>query len=325
MASLDAAESPAPPRGEVRFVEASALSQLRGAAQAASLLFAEIPALGPSARGQLAEFLEAAVEEVLVRRGGAPPGVGVASDWSASLADQLYRASRLGLRGLVLTVGPLQGAAGPGGVLDPDDSAALRFWARASRESPVIVLIDQRNRALSGHGPPTPIEQLLGAPPAEATEAESSSLEGGEAERTHPHPGVGPALAAERAKEESSAWVDSGEWRRFAEELHAARGPKPLAVVERMFTTRYAALAEAEMRGCTDAFARQVRADWAANFARSYGEAFAALRVTGKRPSETDDSEGIVDLELDGVNFDGTVISRGSASVILPRRSAEQR
>lgn len=43
-------------------------------------------------------------------------------------------------------------------------------------------------------------------------------------------------------------------------------------------------------------------------------------RVVGKEPSESGDGEGIVNLELEAVNFDGERISHGTASVALPRR-----
>src|SRR5207237_1226643 len=84
-----------------------------------------------------------------------------------------------------------------------------------------------------------------------------------------------PALADDAAGEAPASWEPEPiDGQRFAEELHAARGPKPLGVVERLFLTRYVPLAEAEMHGQLDAFGRQVRAEWAANFSRSYGEAF---------------------------------------------------
>ncbi|HXK18446.1 MAG TPA: hypothetical protein VNG33_11620, partial [Polyangiaceae bacterium] len=75
------------------------------------------------------------------------------------------------------------------------------------------------------------------------------------------------------------------DWRTWAEELTTARGPKPLSVIERMFVSAYVPLADAVARGIGDASARQVLATWAMSFEQSYREAFAALRVRGKRPS----------------------------------------
>ncbi|MET0593984.1 MAG: hypothetical protein ABW133_14885 [Polyangiaceae bacterium] len=74
------------------------------------------------------------------------------------------------------------------------------------------------------------------------------------------------------------------DWRGFANDLALARGPKPLTFVERLFMTRYMPLLEAIARGEADDTARRTAEQWADDFARSYTEGFAALRVTGKRP-----------------------------------------
>jgi hypothetical protein len=75
------------------------------------------------------------------------------------------------------------------------------------------------------------------------------------------------------------------DWRGWVQELSAARGPKPLSVIERMFVSAYVPLADAVARGIGDASARQALSTWATAFEQSYREAFAALRVRGKRPS----------------------------------------
>ncbi len=75
------------------------------------------------------------------------------------------------------------------------------------------------------------------------------------------------------------------EWRAWAKELSAATGPKPLAVVERMFVTAYTRLCEAVRRGVADDSAQEVLDAWRESFAQSYSEAFDALRVRGKRPT----------------------------------------
>jgi hypothetical protein len=75
------------------------------------------------------------------------------------------------------------------------------------------------------------------------------------------------------------------DWRTWADELSTARGPKPLSVIERMFVSSYVPLADAVARGIGDASAQQVLNTWATSFEQSYREAFAALRVRGKRPS----------------------------------------
>jgi hypothetical protein len=78
--------------------------------------------------------------------------------------------------------------------------------------------------------------------------------------------------------------VDAAEWRTHAVELDKARGPKPVAVIERLFGLRYGPLVGAVARGEADAAVRGVVDAWRTAFEHSYREAFAALRVTGKRP-----------------------------------------
>jgi hypothetical protein len=75
------------------------------------------------------------------------------------------------------------------------------------------------------------------------------------------------------------------EWRTWLHDLEAARGPKPLAVVERMFVTSYVPLCDAVLRGIAAPEAKRTLDTWSASFEQSYKEAFDALRVRGKRPT----------------------------------------
>ncbi len=75
------------------------------------------------------------------------------------------------------------------------------------------------------------------------------------------------------------------EWRAWQTNLEGARGPRPLAAVERMFVTDYTRLREACRRGIADDGARAAADEWQASFAQSYHDAFDALRVRGKRPN----------------------------------------
>lgn len=75
------------------------------------------------------------------------------------------------------------------------------------------------------------------------------------------------------------------EWRTWMADLSAARGAKPLAVIERMFVSSYVPLADAVLRGIADSEAEALLARWSQSFARSYEEAFDALRVRTKRPT----------------------------------------
>ena len=75
------------------------------------------------------------------------------------------------------------------------------------------------------------------------------------------------------------------DWRTWMHDLEAARGPKPLGVVERMFVTSYVPLCDALARGIAAPEAKKTLDTWSASFEQSYKEAFDALRVRGKRPT----------------------------------------
>lgn len=75
------------------------------------------------------------------------------------------------------------------------------------------------------------------------------------------------------------------EWRNWLAEIERARGPKPLGAVERMFVSAYVPLRDAYLRGITPPEVGAVLEGWAASFAKSYTDAFDALRVRGKRPT----------------------------------------
>lgn len=238
--------------GELRFIEAKSLPQLRGAAAAAAMIYVEIPQPSLSFRGQLGDLIEAMVEEELTRV-GVPCTTNIPSPFPAMISDQLARIHAVGMRGLVLALESLAEIAGVSRILDPDDSSTLRYWASATRSLPITLLLDQRDLGLAGHTDPQRLDTLLGWTPSKRPRPEKT--------------------------------IEQSETQRIAEELHAARGPKPLGVIERLFLTRYVPLAEAELQGKLEPFARQVLTEWIANFSRSYTEAFQALKVTGKRPA----------------------------------------
>ncbi len=75
------------------------------------------------------------------------------------------------------------------------------------------------------------------------------------------------------------------DWQSWVRALEAARGPKPLAVVERLFASAYVPLADAVACGIADESATAVLESWATSFEKSYSEAFDALRLRGKRPT----------------------------------------
>ena len=75
--------------------------------------------------------------------------------------------------------------------------------------------------------------------------------------------------------------------------MDSARGPRPLSVVERLFTSAYVPLRNTLARGQGDERAAEVADTWAESFERSYTEAYDALRLRGKRPTMVLDTPDI--------------------------------
>jgi len=464
--------------GEARFVVPGVLNELFAAAELDSLLPVHVEAPGPGQRGRLGVLVEAAIERSLARRGACPPGVAAATDLALSLADQLYRARLIEMRGIALGLATLGGIADVEHTLDAEDSAVLRYLLTAAALHPLRIYLSSADRSLRVFTVPVALQELMpGASPtplvcletaqpplvapavarsasamepsatppevisselsATTPEVISSQLSAAPPEvisselsaappevisselSAAPHvvaprddvsaaPPIAPPHGEERALESSAAAVpdvpeavSSGaaaesaemlaaltpppssvsgislvppdvaafaratsesvgappldrprtplkraahreldpvikrtatsqpeptrppepaerqpppqvdvapqpatmaspqepfergplygsaaqDFRTWMEELSAARGPKPLSVIERMFVSAYVPLADAVARGIADVSARAVLATWATAFEQSYREAFAALRVRGKRPS----------------------------------------
>ena len=73
-------------------------------------------------------------------------------------------------------------------------------------------------------------------------------------------------------------------WRDWMRMLDQARGPRPLGAVEQLYVNAYVPLYDAAARGITGPEAFEVLQIWSTSFAKSYSEAFDALRLRGKRP-----------------------------------------
>jgi hypothetical protein len=85
----------------------------------------------------------------------------------------------------------------------------------------------------------------------------------------------------------------SATYRSFAMDLDAAKGPKPVAVVEKLFAQRYVPLLAAAHRGELDGAALGVAEQWRASFAESYENAYPSMRATGKRPTMVMDAPDV--------------------------------
>jgi hypothetical protein len=74
---------------------------------------------------------------------------------------------------------------------------------------------------------------------------------------------------------ETFAWI---------RELEATRGPKPLSAIERLFHSAYLPLQRAVNLGEAPENASAMLEEWSTSFAKSYKEAFEALKLRGRRP-----------------------------------------
>lgn len=107
------------------------------------------------------------------------------------------------------------------------------------------------------------------------------------AEKTEPAPHEAATSAADTHDADMSheRFMHAATYRAYAVELDAARGPRPVAAIEKLFIDRYLPLLGAVARGEADQGVRGVVEAWRQSFAQSYTEAFSTLRVTGKRPT----------------------------------------
>jgi len=284
--------APTPPRGEVRFLDADARVRLRGAVEAAGWLLVTTEALGPGAGGLLDKIVEEEIEQALMRRGAPGPGTSTNSTFSDMLSDQLLRARSAGAQGIALALGPLGALASPCGALDPDDSLALRTLAATCRDRPFALWLSSDDDELLAYGPPSRLSELL---EAERRPSPQPSPAGRERE---PEPRADHATPLDEDEPEpepepKSETVSPVPWRLFMREIDEAQGPKPLAAVERLFVERYVPLSTAVVRGEAEARARMSLQRFAKSFEKSYREAFAASKVTRKRPPMVLDAPSI--------------------------------
>jgi len=147
---------------------------------------------------------------------------------------------------------------------------------------------------------------------------------------------------AEPAKAERHDTVDAETVRRLegcARELEVASGPKPLTVVERLFTTAYVPLRAALDRGAELPALRETTDEWARSFEKSYTESFDALRVRTKRPAMVVDVPDIALrvarlhgaratqlLLVDGMRYDlGNTVNERLAAIVGRRAACAER
>jgi hypothetical protein len=264
--------------GEVRFLRREEAIRLRGALEAARLLVVTIPDLGPGARGRLAEVLDDAIEGALRSRGGAPPGIGATCDRDAALSDQLYRARKVGREGLAIELGSMGGIVDPRRTLDPDDAELLRFLVEATRERPVVLLLDGADTEIRAHGAPKALPEALAI--AAPTKVIATPRE------VPPSPRVYVSVAPA----EAPPIALGGAVARLTEVSRTT----PLGALERAFVEGYAPLRAALLAGALPetgrggliglAEARTLCTSFSTTFARAYAEALPTFAITGRHP-----------------------------------------
>jgi len=295
----------APPPGEFRFVTRDEAVRLRGALESARLLFIALPEVGPGSRGRLGEVIDDAIEQALRDRGGAMPGIGASSDRDAALSDQLYRIRKIGRVGMAIDIGPLGALVDACGALDPEDAASLRFLAEATRDRPMVLLLDTRNTEVRAYGPPQPLAETLGttAPrvssPASTEAVTPTPVSSARpivrrpppmrvVENPNPTPPPAPRLYV--SIEPAAETHNAEELTRAIERLNEVTRTTPLSALERAFTEGYVPLRAALLderlgvAGIGRAEARTLCTQFASTFARAYAEALPTFGVTGRHP-----------------------------------------
>jgi hypothetical protein len=259
-------------RGEVRFIDADARVRLRSAVEAAGWMLVTTDAFGPGACGLLDKIVEEEIEQALKRRGAPAPGTAASSSFEEMLNDQLFRARSAGVNGITLALGSLSGLVTSAGALDPDDSSTLRLLSSACKGHPFALWLASSDDHVQAYSAPVPLKDLLAG--ARIAVAAAPTPRAAEPE------GLPLAEDHERFSDETSPV----RWRMFMRELDEAQGPKPLAVVEKLFVERYVPLCQAVVCGDAEARARPTLQRFARSFEKSYREAFAAAKVTRRRP-----------------------------------------
>ncbi len=290
--------------GEVRFVSADERAGICLDLEQSGLLVVRLEDVGPTVRGRLAEALDAATERALGKLGAVGPGIAPPGSPDASLSDQLYRARRAGATGLAIALGPLARLTGNLGVLDPVDSTSLRFFADASRERPVVLLLDEGDARTAAYGQPTSLRQILSMSLAEPARAQASASAANTNANLHaasqpvaPAPSPSPAPSDARSFAAHLAGVSVVEreeaWRAWTLQLAAVRGPLPLSTLERTFIESYVPLGNAIASGLDDPRARAAHEEFKTTFSKNYTETFPTFAVTTKRPRMVLDAHDI--------------------------------
>jgi hypothetical protein len=289
------------------------------------------------------EKAEPAVPEVVDNVPEAYPEAAFSSELMAFLAAELEASPPLPESEIPVLAPPDLDALSKG----PSESAPAGHESAVSESDPEPSGEPEAAKTDPSHVPPAieaaEPEPTHAPPAADAAEPEPThappAADVAEPEASHAPP---PAEAAEREPEPPVAAAPAEPdlklleaCRKWIGDLELARGPKPLGTVERMFVSAYVPLSRAVAEGCDLPEARQALARWSESFARSYSEAFDALKLRGKRPTMVLDIPDLahrigrlhgaraVQLVLvDGMRFDLGLCVQDRLSGLLGRNAA---
>ncbi|HQY64238.1 MAG: hypothetical protein IPF92_05840 [Myxococcales bacterium] len=250
-----------------------------------------VPAPKRELRGRLAAFVSDSIEARLTSLGAPGPHPHTGD----LLGDQLFRARTLGA-GLVLSLDSLAEIRSP--ALTPEDSHTLTGLARATRERPLVLLLDDADRDAPAYARPVPLGALLAptlvatlpAPPVAARDERESAPaahavgDDVDADRRAIALPKTPREAARRDEPREGAPRVPEAVAVHARALSSARGPQPLAVLKRLFLEHYLPLGTLLDEGHIDARAEAAHTTFRRSFERAYADAFPTFALTGKRP-----------------------------------------
>lgn len=282
--------------GDVCFVSSEQRLRLCKDLEGAGLLIVHLGDIGPPLRGRLGEAIETEIERALGKSGAIGPGIAPLGSPDASLSDQLYRARLAGATGLAVSVGPLGRLTGMQGILDPADSEILRFFAEASRERPLVLVLEDRDAETAAYGHPTSLGAILSLSPLAApapTPPVPNTAHELAVRAPSPTLAVGEAGPLARHLAGASVVGRDESWRAWTLQLAAVRGPLPLSTLERTFTESYVPLGNAIASGLDDPRARTAHDEFKTTFVKSYTETFPTFAVTTKRPRMVLDAHDI--------------------------------
>ena len=141
-------------RGEVRFVQTGEPFEVPEALQV------NVRAYGTQ-RGGLGEHVEEAIENALRTLGGGAAGLEFDRDEGARLSDELFRARRLGFGGIAVRLTALRALCAPVGGLDASDARTIAFYARATVERPLVLVMDEGDMRLPAFVMSRTLEEII--------------------------------------------------------------------------------------------------------------------------------------------------------------------